>query len=74
MKFEIEIEERIIRRNTYTVEVEDEDEGDILLNQIDDEVNDATHSDDITSIISRAGYEIKEISIGAENPEYEVVN
>lgn len=74
MKFEIEIEERIIRRNTYTVEVEDEDEGEVLLNQIYDEVNDATHSDDITSIISGAGYEIKEISIGAESPEYEVVN
>ena len=36
MRFEIEIEEQITRRNSYFVEVEDEGEGEMLLNSLED--------------------------------------
>lgn len=73
MRFEIEIEEQVTRRNSYFVEVDDEEEGEMLLNSLEDGVYDAIHPDDITSAISRAGYEIKKIILGAEDVKYEIV-
>ena len=55
MRFEIEIEEQITRRNSYFVEVEDEGEGEMLLNSLEDDVNDAIHPDDILYAIKKTG-------------------
>lgn len=72
MRFEINVTEKVVRTNTYVVEVEDEDEGESLLCNIDGDISDADHPDDITSIITEAGYEVQEMVYGAEGAEYEL--
>ena len=74
MRFEIEIEEQITRRNSYFVEVEDEGEGEMLLNSLEDDVNDAIHPDDILYAIKIQGYQVETFIRGAEDVEYEIVN
>ncbi|MFQ7583790.1 MAG: hypothetical protein ACLRMW_06380 [[Clostridium] symbiosum] len=74
MRFEIEIEEQITRRNSYFVEVEDEGEGEKLLNSLEDDVNDAIHPDDILCAIKKQGYQVETFIRGAEDVEYEIVN
>ena len=74
MRFEIEIEEQITRRNSYFVEVEDEGEGEMLLNSLEDDVNYAIHPDDILYAIKKQGYQVETFIRGAEDVEYEIVN
>ena len=74
MRFEIEIEEQITRRNSYFVEVEDEGEGEMLLNSLEDDVNDAIHPDDILYAIKKQGYQVETFIRGAEDVEYDIVN
>lgn len=73
MKFEIEVEERISRINTYIIEVEDEDEGESLqYGALPDDIEDAQSQDDVISAIEMTGYEVKEVHYGAEEIEYEL--
>jgi len=72
MEFEINVIERITRVNTFTVEVENEDEGEALLNWIEDDINDAEHPDDVIAAIRSQGYTIIEQIEGAEDVEYEL--
>lgn len=72
MEFKIGVVERITRVNTFTVEVEDEDEGEALLNLIEDDINDAEHPDDVVAAIRSQGYAIIEQVEGAEDVEYEL--
>ena len=72
MQYEIRVEETVTRLNSYTVEVESEEEGDTLINCIADDVEDANHPDDIPCIIEEAGYEITKIAKGAEEESYEI--
>ena len=72
MKYEIEVKETISRINTYTVEVSSEEEGESLLNVIEEDIEGAIHPDDITYAIDNAGYEIIEFCEGSEDVEYEL--
>lgn len=72
MQFEINITEKVVRTNTYIVELADEDEGKSLLCNIYGDISDADHPDDISSIIAEAGYEVQEIVYGTESVEYEL--
>lgn len=74
MRFEIEIEEQVTRRNSYFVEVDDEREGEMLLNSLEDDVNDAIHPDDILCAIEKQGYAVQTFTKGSEDVEYEIVN
>lgn len=72
MKYDLEVKEKIIRTNRYTVEVDNETEGKILLLEIEDDINYANHPDDVTQVINDAGYEIIDICEGAEEVGYEL--
>lgn len=72
MEFEIRVIERITKVNTFTVEVQNEDEGEALLNWIDDDINDAEHPDDVVAAIRSQGYSIIEQIEGTEDVEYEL--
>lgn len=72
MEFEIRVIERITKVNTFTVEVQNEDEGEALLNWIDDDINDVEHPDDVVAAIRSQGYSIIEQIEGTEDVEYEL--
>lgn len=73
MKYVIEVEEVIKRINSYTIEVEDEEEAEELLDNIENDINSAFHPDDVSYAICDAGYEIVEYCEGAEDCEYELL-
>lgn len=73
MKYVIEVEEVIKRINSYTIEVEDEEEAEELLDNIENDINRAFHPDDVYYAIRDAGYEIVEYCEGAEDCEYELL-
>lgn len=73
MKFEIEVEERVSRINTYVIEVANKHEGESLqYGALPDDIEDAQSLDDVISAIEMAGYEVKEVHYGAEDVEYEL--
>lgn len=73
MKFEIEVEEKIVRTNRYIVEVGSEEEGNNILDGISKKIDYAIHPDDVVDAITSFGYEVQEIKYGAEEPAYEIV-
>lgn len=73
MKYVIEVEEVIKRVNSYTIEVEDEEEAEELLDNIENDINNAFHPDDVSYAICNAGYKIIEYCEGAEDCEYELL-
>ena len=73
MRYVIEVEETVRRINTYTIEVDNENEAEELLDNIGDDINCSEHPDDVYGIIYNSGYEILEYCEGAEYCEYELV-
>ena len=73
MKYMIEVEETIKRINSYTIEVDNEEEAEELLNDIESKINRSSCSDDIEEIIEDAGYEVVEYCEGAEDYECELL-
>ena len=73
MRYMIEVEEKITRINSYTIEVESEEEAEEFLDGIEWDINRADHPQDIIEIITNGGYEIIEYCEGAEDCEYELL-
>ena len=72
MKYEIEYEETIRRINSVTIEVEDEDEGEDIADELYDKARDFNHPDDIFVSLSDMGVKVVETCEGAEECEYEI--
>ena len=73
MRYIIEVEETIRRINTYTINVDDEDEAEDLLDRIESRINRSEHPDEIAEIINNAGYKVIDYCEGAEDCEYELL-
>ena len=72
MKYEIEIRETVERNITIGIEVEDEGDGIMLANILEDDIEDAIHPDDITSIFEKHGIPIISKHTSAEDVSYEI--
>lgn len=72
MKHEIEIKETIERTLTIEIEVDDEGEGAMLENMLEDEIEDAIHPDDIVGIFEKHNIPIISKIIGTEGVSYEI--
>ena len=72
MKYEIEYEETIKRINSVTIEVEDEDEGEDIADELYDKARDFNHPDDIFVALNNMGVKVVETCEGAEDCEYEI--
>lgn len=72
MKYEIEYEETIKRINSVTIEVEDEDEGEDIADELYDRAIDFNHPGDIFAALSDMGVKVVETCEGAEDCEYEI--
>ena len=72
MKYEIEYEETIKRINSVTIEVEDEDEGEDIADELYDKARDFNHPDDIFAALTDMGVKVVETCKGAEECEYEI--
>lgn len=73
MKYMIEVEETIKRINSYTIEVNNEEEAEELLSDIESRINRSSCSDDIEEIIEDAGYEVIAYCEGTEDYECELL-
>ena len=72
MKYEIEYEETIKRMNSVTIEVEDEDEGEDIADELYDKARYFNHPDDIFVALNDMGVKVVETCEGAEDCEYEI--
>ena len=72
MKYEIEYEETIKRINSVTIEVEDEDEGEDIADELYDKARGFNHPDDIFAALNNMGVKVVETCEGAEDCEYEI--
>lgn len=72
MRYEIEIRETVERNITVGIEVEDEGDGIMTANLLEDDIKDAIHPDDITSIFERHGIPILSITKSSEDVSYEI--
>ena len=72
MKYEIEYEETIKRINSVTIEVEDEDEGEDIADELYEKARDFFHPDDIFAALTDMGVKVVETCKGAEECEYEI--
>lgn len=72
MKYEIEYEETIKRINSVTIEVEDEDKGEEIADELYDKARDFNHPDDIFEALNDMGVKVVETCDGAEDCEYEI--
>ena len=72
MKYQIEYEETIKRTNSVTIEVEDEDEGEDIADELYDKARDFFHPDDIFAALNDMGVKVVEICKCAEECEYEI--
>lgn len=73
MKYVISVEEVVRKINEYTIEVDNVDEAEDLLDRIEFDIDTSDHPDDIFEIIQNAGYEVIEYCEGAEDCEYELL-
>lgn len=73
MKYEIEICETVERNITIGIDVDDEGEGTMLANILEDDIEDAIHPDDIASAFERHNIPIISEHISAEDVSYEIV-
>ena len=71
MKFEIDILETVKKLNTYVIEVDNEEEGEEICKNIENDINEAIHPDDVAYAFYRQGVKIIEFIDGAEEAEYE---
>lgn len=72
MKYEIEYEETIKRINSVTIEVEDENKGEEIADELYDKTRDFNHPDDIFEALNDMGVKVIETCEGAEDCEYEI--
>lgn len=72
MKYEIEYEETIKRINSVTIEVEDDDEGEDIADELYNKARDFNHPDDIFVALNNMGVKVVETCEGAEDCEYEI--
>lgn len=72
MKYQIEYEETIKRINSITIEVEDEDEGESIADELYYKRSYFMHPDAIVEALDDMGVKIVEVCLGAENCEYEI--
>lgn len=72
MKFTIDYEERISRVNSVTIEVENEEEGESIADDLYDLAVDWNHPDDILGVLGEMGKKVVERCDGAETAEYEI--
>ena len=72
MKYTIEYEETVKRINSVSIEVEDEDEGEDIADELYDKTRDFYHPDDIFAALSDMGVEVVETCEGAEDVSYEI--
>jgi hypothetical protein len=72
MKYKIEIKEIVSKYNVYTIEVENEEEGEEIAEALEQYVEDASHPDDIPHAFAVVGANLVEIVEGAEDAEYEM--
>lgn len=73
MKYEIKYEEVIRRINSVTIEVEDEDEGEEIADELYDKARSFYHPDDIFDALYNMGVKkILETCKGAEDCTYEI--
>jgi hypothetical protein len=73
MKYNIEYEEKITRINTITIEVDSEEDGDDIVDDLYCNVPDYDHPDDIFDDLREMGVEVVETREGAEDCEYEIL-
>lgn len=73
MKYVFDVGEVIAKVNSYTIEVENEEEAEELLDSIAMDIDSCSNPDEIFEIISEAGYEVIEYCEGSENREYELL-
>ncbi|EXG84466.1 hypothetical protein K413DRAFT_1207 [Clostridium sp. ASBs410] len=72
MKFTIDYEERVSRINSVTIEVEDEEEGEAIADELYDMADSWSHPDDIFGALGEIGKKVVERCEGAESAEYEI--
>lgn len=72
MKYNIEVEENTRRKVTFVVEVEDECDGEMLPNVLEEDIEDATHFNDISEAIKKRGYKVVEVVEEPPEVEYEL--
>ena len=72
MKYTIEYEDTVKRINSVTIEVEDEDEGEDIADELYDKARDFYHPDDIFVALSDMRVEVVETCEGAEDVSYEI--
>lgn len=67
MRYKIEIKETISRYNTYVIEVESEEDGDIIAADIEGILGACDHPDDIAEIFRNEDCKLVDIEEGEEN-------
>lgn len=72
MEYVIEYEEVVKRINSVTIEVEDEDEGEEIADELYDKARDFYHPDDIFYALDDMGVKVLETCEGAEDCTYEI--
>lgn len=72
MKYTIEYEETIRRINFVTIEVDDEDKGEEIADELYDKASEFDHPDCIFEELNDMGIKIIETCEGAETCEYEI--
>ena len=71
MRYTIDVQETITRINRYVIDVSDDEEAERILSEIEYEINNANHPDDVLYAISNVT-NIQEIIEGAEECSYEI--
>ena len=72
MKYTIEYEEIVKRINEVTIDVDDEDEGEEIADELAEKARDFDHPDDIFDALDDMGVKVLETCEGAEDCEYEI--
>lgn len=72
MKYEIEYTEIIKKSNTVTIEVESEEQGEEIAEELYDKARNYDHPDDIFYDLREMGVKVLERCEGAEDCEYEI--
>lgn len=70
---DVAYEEVITRRNLITIEVENEDQGELIENKIIENQTDYDHPDCIFEDLHSMNVEVAEVCQGAKECEYEIL-
>ncbi len=73
MKYKIEYEEIVKRINNVTIEVDDEEEGEEIADELAEGARDFYHPDDIFYALDDMGVKVLETCEGAEDCKYEIL-